>query len=635
MKSKIAGYEKQVFRDHGVDYAASSDMEPDSLPLYAMQKDVDRLPVPKLKDSIELYLSSVIPHLSAQELENTKRAAADFVKPGGLGETLQKRLEDRAASKPNTSWLQEWWNEYAYLAYRDSVVYNVSYYLQFADECIAAMADPARRAARFVSHGLKFRDLLVTGQLPRDMKKGNKPMSNTQWKYLFNCCRMPGDGCDFNRTYAPDLHNHIVVARNNRFYSFDVYHANGEPLTVDEIEFQFKRIVTMADAKGVDPNPVGILTAENRDVWFHKRKLLLSGPKAVSNEKALETIQSSIFAVVFESSKPVTRVEVGRALLHGNGRNRFWDKSFMLTVFDNGKMGYIGEHSMSDGLTTTRFVNETLDKLFADKESQDIRAHPSIQGATSALPEPSSLEFSLTAEAVSGIKEAEATFDAIISTKELSVLMFHGFGKEQIKKWKCSPDAFAQLCIQLAYYRTFGHCRATYESTQTRSFLHGRTEVTRSVNVDSLAFCKSMSTDALKYSSKDLHSMLLKATQTHVSYIGKASKGLGCDRHLLGLKLLMREGESAAIFEDPAYARTGHWALSTSGLTGEYMDGWGFGEVVPDGIGIGYSVQKNRIRYTVTSRHHWAEAMTANLERALLDMKALCEAHTVATKAKL
>uniref|UniRef100_A0A7S3LJ93 Choline/carnitine acyltransferase domain-containing protein n=1 Tax=Aplanochytrium stocchinoi TaxID=215587 RepID=A0A7S3LJ93_9STRA len=560
---------------------------------------------------------------------------ADFIRPDGIGHVLQKRLQERAASRPNTSWLQEWWNDLAYLSYRDSIVYNVTYYLQFADELPFAMADPSRRAARFVSHGLKFRDLVASGQLAPDMQKGGKPMSNTQWKYVFNCCRMPGDGTDFVRTYAPDLHNHIVVARKNRFYSFDVYDLNGDALSVDALELQFKRIIQMADAKGTDPNPIGILTAENRDVWYQKRKLLLVGPKAAENEKVLELIQSSIFAVTFDDSKPVTREEVGRALLHGDGKNKFWDKSFMITVFDNGKMGYVGEHAMADGLTTTRFVNETLDKMFSDPESKDMRTSKPLPVVTPGLTEPVSLQLTLTKEAKSAIKEAEVTFDEIISTKELSVLMFYGYGSQQIKKYKTSPDAFAQLAIQLAYYKTFGYCRGTYESTQTRAFLHGRTEVTRSVNVDSDAFCKAMTTGALSHTSKQLHQLLVKATQTHVAYIGQASRAQGCDRHLLGLKLLLREGEHAAIFDDAAYKRSGHWAISTSGLVGENMDGWGFGEVVPDGIGIGYSVQNNRIRYSVTSRHKWAKRMTANLERALLEMQALCEANTEQPRAKL
>jgi len=56
------------------------------------------------------------------------------------------------------------------------------------------------------------------------------------------------------------------------------------------------------------------------------------------------------------------------------------------------------------------------------------------------------------------------------------------------------------------------------------------------------------------------------------------------------------------------------------------MDGWAFGEVVPDGIGVGYSVQQNRLRYSVTSRHpneKWAARVCQGLEDSLSLMASL------------
>lgn len=51
------------------------------------------------------------------------------------------------------------------------------------------------------------------------------------------------------------------------------------------------------------------------------------------------------------------------------------------------------------------------------------------------------------------------------------------------------------------------------------------------------------------------------------------------DRHLFGLKRMLREGERVPeIYSDPAFARTSHWELSTSQLSSAYFDGWGYGE---------------------------------------------------------
>lgn len=44
------------------------------------------------------------------------------------------------------------------------------------------------------------------------------------------------------------------------------------------------------------------------------------------------------------------------------------DKTW-LVFFENGVGGSIGEHSMMDGLTTTRFINHVLDRAFSDAEN--------------------------------------------------------------------------------------------------------------------------------------------------------------------------------------------------------------------------------------------------------------------------
>ena len=42
---------------------------------------------------------------------------------------------------------------------------------------------------------------------------------------------------------------------------------------------------------------------------------------------------------------------------------------------------------------------------------------------------------------------------------------------------------------------------------------------------------------------------------------------------------MLKEGEPVpGIFTDPAFARTGHWELSTSNLSSPWLDGWGYGE---------------------------------------------------------
>ena len=65
--------------------------------------------------------------------------------------------------------------------------------------------------------------------------------------------------------------------------------------------------------------------------------------------------------------------------------------------------------------------------------------------------------------------------------------------------------------------------------------------------------------------------------------------GRGFDRHLLGLRLLLRplNGEDAALFGDDLFDRSAQWKLSTSGLSaGLLFKGTGFGAMYEDGYGI-------------------------------------------------
>lgn len=48
-------------------------------------------------------------------------------------------------------------------------------------------------------------------------------------------------------------------------------------------------------------------------------------------------------------------------------------------------------------------------------------------------------------------------------------------------------------------------------------------------------------------------------------------------------RFLLLLGESSPVFDDPLFSRSKHWRVSTSHLTHEMLESWGFGEVVADG----------------------------------------------------
>jgi len=212
-----------------------------------------------------------------------------------------------------------------------------------------------------------------------------------------------------------------------------------------------------------------------------------------------------------------------------------------------------------------------------------------------------------------------------------------------IKKMGFPPDAFVQTAMQLATFRLFGEQVGTYEATQVRKFLHGRTEVTRAVSTDSEAFVKMMSPrrkyDEGNEAARKMKILLLRrATTAHAKNTGLAANAQGVDRHLLGLSMMVREGEEApSIFSDPVYKRSKHWRSSTSQLSHPRFNLWGYGEVVPDGVGLAYAVLPQSCVFSITALKStgYTDKLSELLEEALLEMRQLVEADKAAPSSKL
>jgi len=112
----------------------------------------------------------------------------------------------------------------------------------------------------------------------------------------------------------------------------------------------------------------------------------------------------------------------------------------------------------------------------------------------------------------------------------------------------------------------------------------------------------------------------------------EAATGKGIDRHLMGLRLLMKpeNGETADLFSDELFQRSQAWKLSTSGLSAGYQfRGTGFGAMYPDGYGINYLAGPDLIKFGIESKRSCEETSTEGfidaVALALHDMRDICE----------
>jgi carnitine O-acetyltransferase len=541
------------------------------------EDSLPHLPVPSLEETGRRYLKSVHPLVSSSEFERTKSAVEAFIRPGGEGEPLQKRLLERAADPKVNNWIAEWWNQAAYLGYRDPVIPYVSYFYSYKDD--RERRTPAKRAAAIATAALEFKAEVDAGSLEPEYMRG-QPMAMSSYEYMFNCCRIPADPADFPRKYSAAENQHIIVARKNQFFKVPLV-VNGQALNVSELEQQFQRIIDVAQPAP----PVGVLTVADRDHWTAARKKLVAADPA--NEQALKDIEASGFVICLDDAKPVTLEERAHQYWHGDGANRWFDKPLQFIVNDNGTAGFMGEHSMMDGTPTHR-LNDHVNNLIFNKKI-DLSA----KSVRAELPDPKAIRFHLNDESSEAIDIAAQYHRKQIASHELVVQAYQGYGKGLIKKFKCSPDAYVQMLIQLAYFKMYGKNRPTYESASTRKFQEGRTETTRTVSDESTAFCKAH--HDTNTPREEVVKLFRAALAQHTKYTMDASDGRGVDRHLFGLKKLLQPGEKLpALYEDPAFAYSGSWYISSSQLSSEYFNGYGWSQVIDDGFGIAYMINENR-----------------------------------------
>ncbi|KAI9357871.1 acyltransferase ChoActase/COT/CPT [Pilaira anomala] len=555
-------------------------------PMLRYQANLPKLPVPSLSETLQKYLKSVHPLLSPEEYKRTEQAVKDFEAPGGLGQQLQQRLVARAQDPSIVNWMEEWWSDQAYMGYRDPVVVYVSYFFAYKDDKFRKI--PAERAAAITTAALEFKKAVVEKTLEPEYAKG-EPMCMDSYKYMFNNCRIANKPSDLAVIYDPFKNTHIIVIRKNKFYFVDTVH-NGVQLSTKELQQQFERVIDQAgDIKGL---PIGILTSDNRDKWVDNRDLLLAANPL--NKKVLEKIENSSFVVCLDDLEPKTRDELCRASWHGDGQNRYFDKPLQFIVYNNGRAAFMGEHSCMDGTATCR-----LNEYVCDGLARNLIKH-GHNHIRPDLPQPEPLTFIVNDKIESAVEVAKKDFEQLIGNHEMTVLAYQSFGKNVIKKFKCSPDGFVQMAIQLAYYKMFGTSRPTYESGQTRKFQRGRTETCRSVSDESVAFVKAMENPHL--SDQEKIATFRAALKSQGQYMAAAVNGHGVDRHLFGLKNSLKAGEEKpALFTDPAFAYSSHWYLSTSQLTSEHFDGYGWGQVVNDGFGCAYMIKNNALQFNVAS----------------------------------
>ena len=236
---------------------------------------------------------------------------------------------------------------------------------------------------------------------------------------------------------------------------------------------------------------------------------------------------------------------------------------------------------------------------------------------------PRSLGVEATEPLLEAVSRSERAVDELIARTDLVVLDFGELGKRSIVAHDLSADAFVQMAFQLAYFTLTGEIASTYESVDTKRFLHGRTEAMRSVSEESVAFVRSLRSEG--HSRATSEQLLRAAVASHRATLARCKEGRGVDRHLLGLRRMLEPGEPVPrLFTDKSYETLTRTVLSTSALpSSPGVALTCFGPVVDEGFGLSYTIHDDSVCCVVTSFHGLAGTFADELAGSLEEMQAL------------
>ncbi|KAF6722019.1 Carnitine O-palmitoyltransferase 2, mitochondrial [Oryzias melastigma] len=587
------------------------------VPSMHYQKSLPRLPIPKLEDTIRRYLAAQTPLLDDDQFRTTEKVAQDFL--NGEGRQLHEELVLMDKNNKHTSYISAPWFD-MYLSARDSLVLNFNPFMSFNPDPKQEYNDPLVRSTNMVCSAVRFMKTLRAGLLEPEVFHLNPAKSDTakfknfirwvpsslswygaymvnaypldmsQYFRLFNSTRIPKRGRD--ELFTDEKGRHLLVLRKGNMYVFDVVDGDGNMVKPVEVQAHLKYI--MSDPAPEAEFPLGVLTSENRDVWAGLREKLI----AAGNAEDLQTVDSALFCLCLDEEIMKDHIHISHNMLHGDGCNRWYDKSFSIIMAKDGQAAINFEHAWGDGVAVLRFQNE----VFKDTTERPL-VHPGSTLAADSASAVRRLDFKLTGELKDGIKKAKQNFDSAVSKLTIDAMEFKKGGKEQLKKSKLSPDAVVQLAFQMGFLRQYGQTVATYESCSTAAFKHGRTETIRPATVHTKRCSQAFVQQPVAHSVEQLRGMLHECSKYHGQLTKEAAMGQGFDRHLFALRYLATsQGRPLhSLYTDPAYAAINHNILSTSTLTSPAVSLGGFAPVVPDGFGVGYGVHDDWVGCNVSS----------------------------------
>lgn len=176
-------------------------------------ESLPKMPVPKLDDTLRKFLISVQPFVSEQCYNETIHICNDFGKASGIGEQLQKLLEEKALK--TDYWLADWSMKFKYLQNRSPIPGRISPMLYFPTAKFATTNDWLNYSSKIIRSTLEYMERLYQNRISPETYRDKWHLDMQQYRNLFGSCRIPRHDEDDIVTLKPSTKHIIVAYRNN------------------------------------------------------------------------------------------------------------------------------------------------------------------------------------------------------------------------------------------------------------------------------------------------------------------------------------------------------------------------------------------------------------------------------------
>ncbi|KAK4881446.1 hypothetical protein RN001_004765 [Aquatica leii] len=450
-----------------------------------------------------------------------------------------------------------------------------------------------------------------------------------QYNGFFQVCRIVGRDKDSVKTFNHHNNNHIIVIYRNDFYYVPIKMSE-EGIDKKSLYYCLKAIKN--NIKTSKSLSVGILTTLERRKWWKIKNILM---KNSTNKHSISLIESAFLILCLD--EPIktnlentnedknTLLQLQQSL-HGGGSNqnsgnRWYDKTVQI-ILSESITGYCFEHSTLDG----KVSNAIIQSLF-NTALKTVKINCSNCNQNKI--QPVKLKWVLKNNILQSINNASVKFDKLVNDLDMQMYTHEKYGSEFIKSLKCSPDAYVQLLLQLAYFKLNNKLCSTYESCSTRKFKRGRLDCIRATTTEVFEWVKEMIKVEVDNSVK--LKLWKNAVNAQVKESRDVAMGHGIDIHLLGLREAAKEVLDIVpeLFTDKSYSIANNFILSTSQI-GDLENAYCvFGPVIDNGYGVYYSIYPNCILIIVTSFYSCQTTSTqdflAKLKESFDDVKKMIE----------